>query len=70
MTEMIGKIKELLNLGVMPLIGIFIFTSLFFFLPDEAITKIGLTEIKTKYRTYSSFGLEVSGHMEMVNILK
>lgn len=52
MTEMIGKIKEWLNLGVMPLLGILIFTSLFVFLPDGAITKIGLTEIKSKYGTY------------------
>lgn len=55
MTEIIGKIKEWLNLGVMPLIGILIFISLFVFLPDIAITKIGLAEIKTKYSIY--FGL-------------
>jgi len=32
---MIGKIKDWLNLGVLPLLGILIFTSFFIFLPEE-----------------------------------
>jgi hypothetical protein len=55
MTDMISKIKDWLNLGVLPLLGLLIFTSLFVFLPDVAISKIGLAEIKSKYSIY--FGL-------------
>ena len=55
MTNFIGKIKDWLNLGVIPLLGILVFTSLFLFLPDGILEKLSLFEIKNNYRIY--FGL-------------
>ncbi len=50
MTNFIGKIKDWLNLGVMPLLGILVFTSLFLFLPDSVLAKLNLFEVKDNYR--------------------
>lgn len=55
MTDFIGKIKDWLNLGVVPLLGILVFSSLFLFVPDSILENLKLFEIKNKYGLY--FGL-------------
>lgn len=60
MTEIIDKIKEWLNLGVLPLLGLMIFSSLFVFLPEIALDKLGLVEVKIKYSVYFGLGFVFS----------
>ena len=55
MTDFIGKIKDWLTLGVVPLLGILVFSSLFLFVPDNILENLNLFEIKNKYGLY--FGL-------------
>ena len=55
MVEILEKLKGWLNLGVLPLLGLLLFTSFFIFLPQEALEKLGLIDLKTNYSTY--FGL-------------
>ncbi len=55
MLEILEKLKNWLNLGVVPLLGLLVFTGFFIFLPPEALEKLGLIGLKNKYSTY--FGL-------------
>ncbi|MCF6257166.1 MAG: superinfection exclusion B family protein [Gammaproteobacteria bacterium] len=60
MSDVIEKLKGWLNLGVIPLLGILLFTSFFIFLPLESLTKLGLVDLKAKYNTYFGLGFVFS----------
>lgn len=60
MTEIIEKLKGWLNLGVLPLLGILLFTSFFIFLPSEALVKLSLIDLKNTYNTYFGLGFVFS----------
>lgn len=55
MLEMLEKAKGWLNLGVLPLLGLLLFTSFLIFLPPEALEKLGLIDLRNDYLT--TFGL-------------
>lgn len=60
MTEIFEKLKGWLNLGVLPLLGILLFTGFFIFLPSEALLKLGLVDVKSKFSTYFGLGFVFS----------
>jgi hypothetical protein len=55
MMEVLEKLKGWLNLGVLPLLGLLLFTSFFIFLSPDSLEKLGLLDLKNNYSTY--FGL-------------
>lgn len=52
MSEIISKIKDWVSLGVVPVIGILILSSLLIFLPEQAINTIGLKNISEEYKLH------------------
>jgi len=60
MSDVIEKLKGWLNLGIIPLLGILIFTSFFIFLPSEVLVKLSLMDVKTKFGTYLGLGFVFS----------
>lgn len=50
MSELIHKIRDWANLGVVPAIGLLIFTSFLIFLPDLAMEKLGLESLFQEYQ--------------------
>lgn len=52
MNSFIGKIKDWLNLGTIPLIGLLGFTSLLLFLPNAWLSKIMILDIRNSYGVY------------------
>ncbi len=53
--NILEKIKDLLNMGATPLLGILIFSGFFLFIPDQYLEKLKVVEIKNEYEMY--FGL-------------
>lgn len=60
MTEMLEKLKGWLNLGVLPLLGLLLFTGFFTFLPLGALEKLGLLNLKNTYGTLFGLGFVFS----------
>lgn len=52
MSEIIPKIKDWVNLGVVPVIGLLIFSSLLIFLPESTIQDIGLKALSEEYKVH------------------
>lgn len=52
MPELIPKIKDWVNLGVVPIIGLLIFSSLLIFLPESVIQNIGLKALSEEYKIH------------------
>ncbi|MCW9011045.1 superinfection exclusion B family protein [Marinobacter sp.] len=52
MTELIPKIKDWVNLGVVPVIGLLIFSSLLIFLPESTIQDVGLEALSKEYKVH------------------
>lgn len=70
MTEILDKLKDCVNLGVVPLLGIFILATLLQFLPMEALVKLGVMSIQIKYSAYFGFALLSSGSLLIATALK
>lgn len=60
MSDMLEKLKGWLNLGVLPLLGLLLFTGFFIFLPSEALEKLGLMNLKNTYSTLFGLGFVFS----------
>ena len=52
MSDLIPKIKDWVNLGVVPVIGLLIFSSLLIFLPESTIQDIGLEALSEEYKVH------------------
>lgn len=52
MSELIPKIKDWVNLGIVPVIGLLLFSSLLIFLPESAIKAVGLMSLSEEYKIH------------------
>lgn len=52
MSELISKLRDWVNFGVVPVIGLLIFSSFLIFLPDSTIQDIGLKALSEEYKIH------------------
>lgn len=77
MSELIPKIKDWINLGVAPVIGLLILSSILIFLPDPALQLIGVKALSEHYELHIgimflfsiAFLLAYSLHALWINLL-